>query len=246
MDIRLFRKRLQTLYANLNNTDYLQASIDMKAFLALLRDEQLIQEIITSLPSNAIDIDHWADEVYTAGAIKMPEGEPERVALCLAILEKYKDDIEQVAYRFHIASSGRADHIRYYVDCVARPVYQYIDRKLNEQEIEATSVSQTIINAANMIYIGGDNYGSVTQNNSDAMHLLGNLTEEVKKTVDLDTDAKRAVIANIDTVKAQITSTRPSTQIIKTAWDAIKAASHTAGAITLVQQISELLQAHTK
>ncbi|HEU4966096.1 MAG TPA: hypothetical protein VFT53_01270 [Candidatus Saccharimonadales bacterium] len=246
MDIRLIRKQLNTLSANLNNTDYMRATTDIKAFLAFLSREQLIKNLIDKLPVPTMEVEQWATELYgNAGSITLPEDEEERVAFCLKVLDVYKDNLDQVAFSFHIASNAGTDHVRYYLECIARPVYQYIDQKLHEQEIDSTSVSQTMITAEHVIFVGGNNYGTISQNNNDAMQLFNKLAEEIKKS-ELDTNTKLEAVANIDTMKSQVVLPKPNWHIVKMAWETVRVASHTAGVITLIEQINTLIQAHIK
>jgi hypothetical protein len=116
-----------------------------------------------------------------------------------------------------------------------------LDTELHRKELETEPVSSTSITAGNVIMINGDNYGAISQNNNEAIHLLNELASKISNAAELEKDEKLEAIANIDTVKAQMSLPKPNWQIVKLAWSAVSTAATTAGAIDLVEKISKLL-----
>jgi hypothetical protein len=231
---------LQTLFSNLNSADYRKANIEIKALLKFMTSQPDLSEIVDGLPTNKVDIEQWSNEVWHQANYEMPEDEQERAAFCLAVLELYRDDPTQIAFKFQISSSGVTDHVREYIDTIARPLYQYLDQAMHEKELQATPISEMQVTANNFVMIQGNNYGTISQTNNDAIQLLGQLAEAINKS-QIETDKKLEAIANIDTIKAQLSSSKPSKEILRLAWQTVNAAAVIAGATSFAQQIIHLV-----
>lgn len=241
METRRVRKELQVLYATLNTVDYRSAQTAINDFLDFLKDEEIVADIITPLPKNSVDIDEWVKTLWNTADLALPRDKKERMAFLLAVIERYKDDIMEIVHYFHSSGKGMSNHVHEYVESIIRPVYQYLDTELHRKELETEPVSSTSITAGNVIMINGDNYGAISQNNNEAIHLLNELASKISNAAELEKDEKLEAIANIDTVKAQMSLPKPNWQIVKLAWSAVSAAATTAGAIDLVEKISKLL-----
>lgn len=243
MDIRLVRKQLQVEFANLNSADYDAASIAANDFLDFINSNEIIREIRASLPENEINIDQWIKDFHASRDLSLPRNKQERVSFLLAVLEEYKDDLLQISLPFHAGSTKYIDHIRKYLDTMVKPIYQYFDNELRHRELAAEPVSTTAITANNSIIISGNNYGSVSQTNIDAVHTLDELSEVLQKSESLTSEQKLEAVNNIDTIKNQIVSPKPNKQIIKLAWDTVSAMATTAGAAEFVTKIAQLIAA---
>jgi len=240
MDIRLIRKQLQIEFTNLNTSDYDSAEIAATDFFDFIYDNVITHEIIEKLPTNNIDVGEWVKNFYNT-ELTMPRDKKERISFLLAVLDVYKSDLLPISHYFHVGSNKIIDHIRKYVDTMVKPIYQYLDNELHIKEIEMSPVSTTSITANNSIIISGNNYGSVTQANSNTFELLGNLSEVLRNSAELTNDQKVEAINNIDTIKNQIVSPKPNKQIIKLAWQTVSAIATVSGASEFVEKIAELL-----
>lgn len=240
MEIRLVRKKFQTLYGNLLSAEYRQAETTTKAFIDYLKAQPLLGKILHALPGNTIDIDAWAKELWSSSNLGMPDNEPLRVSFCLAVLEKYKDDPTQIAHMFHISSNGITDHVRVYLESVAKPVYQYFDQELTEQEFRAEPLSAMGINANNVVIIQGHNYGTIAQSSSDAIKALDELVTMLQA-ADLADNAKIDAIASADTIKAQFARSVPDRGILRLAWPTVKDTAELVGASELVARLEKVI-----
>lgn len=242
MDIRLIRKELQVQFSNMNNVDYNNSASVANEFWDFLHETNEISELIHQLPENTVDVDNWLQETYQTYNVTMPRNKAERIALLLAILEKHKDDLVSVSHYFHVGSKKFADHIHKFVDVIVRPIYQYLDSELHKQELAAEPLSGTSITATNAIVIGGNNYGSISQSNNEAVQLLSRLSDELLKSSLLTDQQKIEAVSNIDTMKSQTLSPNPNKQILNLAWQTVSAMATTAGATELVSKITQLIQ----
>lgn len=241
MEIRLARKELQVVFANLNNADYTNASIAAKDFLDFLHDDPEAMQIIESLPKCEMDLNKWQQNLYNDQDGDLPRKKSERVALMLAILEKNQDDLTSISISFRSGARGVTDHIRKYVDDMVRPIYQYVDSELHKKELSAEPVSTTWITASNSVVINGDNYGSISQVNNEAVQLLGELSKIIRETIDLKPEEKLEVVSNIDTIKNQMVSPKPNPQIIKLAWQTVSSMANVSGASDLIVKLAPFI-----
>lgn len=241
MDIRLVRKQLQTEFANLNTADFDAASLAANDFFDYIHNSDIINEIIKKLPKNVIDIDQWGKDFYNQQEMNLPRDKQERVAFFLAFLEKHKDDLLSIAHYFRAGSSKFVDHIRKYIDIMVKPIYQYLDNELHIKELEVSPVSTTSITANHSIIINGNNYGSISQENTETVQSLTELSETLQKSDELTDEQKLEAINNIDTIKNQVMSPKPNKQIIKLAWQTVSAMATTAGATDFVAKVAHLL-----
>lgn len=244
MEIRLARKELQTAFSDLNNADLTNVSIATDDFLDLVHSNTEILEVISSLPICTIDVEQWQKDLYSSQELELPRDKAERISLMLAVLEKNKKDLASVSIAFRVGSNKIIDHIRAYIDSMVRPIYRYVDGELHRKELAAEPVSNTSITATNAVFIGGNNYGSISQESNDTVRLLGELSDALQKSADLTDDQKLEVVSNIDTVKNQIVSSKPNVQIIKLAWQAVTAMANVSGATDLVAKIIPLLASY--
>lgn len=240
MDIRLIRKQLNIEFSNLNTADFDSAEIAANDFFNFLHDTKIISEMIVRLPENTIDIDEWVRSLYN-NSLSLPRDKQERISFLLAVLEKYKDDLITISHHFYAGSRKIIDHIRKYIDTMVKPIYQYFDNELHAKELEASPVSTTSITANNSIIINGNNYGSVSQTNIDAVQSLSELSELLQKSDRLTANQKLEAINNIDTIKNQVVSPNPNKQIIKLAWQTVSTMANIAGATDLVSKLAILL-----
>lgn len=241
MDIRLVRKQLQIEFANLNSADFDSANLLANDFYDFIYKSDLIKGIVTTLPKNTIEVDQWIKDFYNQQSQDLPRDKKERIAFFLAVLEKYKDDLRSIAHIFRAGSNKYIDHIRKYIDLMVKPIYQYIDNELHIKELEVSPISNTSITANNSIIISGNNYGSVSQTNIRTIESLGELSEVLQKSNELTDDQKLEAINNIDTVKYQVMSPKPNSQIIKLAWQTVESMATVAGAADLVTKIAHLI-----
>ncbi len=241
MDVRLIRKQLQVEFANLNSADYDSAEIAASDFLDFLYNTKLLHEMIAVLPKNTIDIDEWVKGLYNT-QLSLPRNKQERMSFLLAVLEKYKDDLLSIGHHFNAGGSRKIiDHIRKYIDTMVRPIYQYFDNELHIKELEVSPVSTTSITANHSIIISGNNYGSVSQTNIDAVRTLDELSEALQKSEELTSEQKLEAVNNIDTIKNQIVSPKPNKQIINLAWNTVSAMATTAGATDFITKVTTLI-----
>lgn len=240
MDIRLIRKQLNIEFSNLNTADFDSAEIAANDFFNFLHDTKIISEMIVRLPEKTIDIDEWVRSLYN-NSLSLPRDKQERISFLLAVLEKYKDDLITISHHFYAGSRKIIDHIRKYIDTMVKPIYQYFDNELHAKELEASPVSTTSITANNSIIINGNNYGSVSQTNIDAVQSLSELSELLQKSDRLTANQKLEAINNIDTIKNQVVSPNPNKQIIKLAWQTVSTMANIAGATDLVSKLAILL-----
>lgn len=241
MDIRLVRKQLQIEFANLNSADFDAASLAASDFFDFIHDTSVTHEIIEKLPKNTIDVDQWEKDFYNNQDLDLPRNKAERVSFFLAFLDKHKDDLLSIAHYFRAGSNHYVDHIRKYVDTMVKPIYQYIDGELHIKELEVSPVSTTSITANNSIIINGNNYGSVSQTNIEAVQSLSELSEALQKSDKLTDEQKLEAANNIDTIKSQVLSPKPNTQIMKLAWQTVTAMANIAGAADLVAKVIHLI-----
>lgn len=241
MDIRLVRKQLQVQFANLNSTDFDMASIAANDFLDFINDTPAISVILKSLPKNELDVEQWGKDFYSNRQISLPRDKRERMSFLLAFLELHKDDLLSISHYFRAGSSKFIDHIRKYIDTMVKPIYQYIDNELHIKELEVSPVSTTSITANHSIIISGNNYGSVSQTNIEALELLGKLSEVIQKSEELTDEQKLETINNIDTIKNQAVSPKPNKQIIDLAWGTVSAMASIAGATDLAVKTAALI-----
>lgn len=240
MDIRLIRKQLQTEFTNLNTADFDSAEIAANDFFDFLHSTEIISAMISSLPSNGVNIDEWAKTLHDT-TLSLPRNKQERISFLLAVLDKYKDDLLSVAHYFHASSNKYVDHIRKYIDTMVKPIYQYFDNELHIKELEVSPVSTVSITANNSIIINGNNYGPVSQTNIDTVQALSELSETIQKSSELTGEQKLEAVNNIDTIKNQAVSPRPNKQIIKLAWNTVSGMATIAGATDLIAKIAVLL-----
>lgn len=241
MDIRLVRKQLQVEFANLNSADFDSVEIAANDFLDFLHSAKLITEMIAAFPENTIDIDEWVKSLYNT-QLSLPRNKQERMSFLLAVLEKYKDDLLSIGRHFNAGGSRKIiDHIRKYIDVMVRPIYQYFDNELHVKELEMSPVSATSITANHSIIISGNNYGSVSQTNIDAVRALDELSEALQKSEQLTGEQKLEAVNNIDTIKNQVVSPKPNKQIIQLAWGTVSAMATTAGAADFATKVSTLI-----
>lgn len=241
VEIRLARKELQVRYGNLNNADYRNAQVAIHDFLDFITEEKLTNSIITELPTNDLSIEEWQQKLYNSMDLSLPKDRKERIAFLLDVLDKYRDDVMPIAHSFHLSSSKITDHVHYYIENIALPVYQYLDSALHKKEIESEPVSSTTITAGNVVMINGDNFGSISQHNNETIQLLNKLASEMQKSDKIQASEKLEVIGNIDTIKSQMALPKPNMEIVKLAWKFVSVAATSAGVIDLVEKISKLL-----
>lgn len=241
VDIRLIRKQLQIEYANLNAADFDSASLAASDFYDFIQETGEIRKILNALPDNSVDLDDWMANFYNQQEMDIPRKKQERISFFLAFLEKNKGDLLSIAHYFRGGSSKYIDHIRKYIDTMVKPIYQYIDNELHIIELESSPLSPTSITANHSIIINGNNYGSISQTNIEAVELLGQLSENLQKSNSLSAEQKLEAANNIDTIKSQVISPKPNAQIIKLAWQTVSAAANIAGAADLASKIAQLI-----
>jgi hypothetical protein len=102
------------------------------------------------------------------------------------------------------------------------------------------------VTAENVVMINGDNYGSISQTTNETIQLLSQLASEIQESSELDKDAKLEAVANIDTVKAQMSLPKPNFQIVKLAWSAVKLIAYAPNFLDTIDKISKLLPPHLR
>lgn len=246
MEIRRIRKELQVLFGNMNTADYRGAELAINDFLDFIEEEKPTKDVLESLPANKIDIDAWVQTLWNAADLSLPRNKQERISFLLAILKKYRDDYMPIISVFHASGKGLTSHFREYVDAIAKPIYQYLDLTLQQQELETEPVSSMSVTAENVVMINGDNYGSISQTTNETIQLLSQLASEIQESSELDKDAKLEAVANIDTVKAQMSLPKPNFQIVKLAWSAVKLIAYAPNFLDTIDKISKLLPPHLR
>lgn len=108
-------------------------------------------------------------------------------------------------------------------------------------------LSSIQINNMNGVLVMNDNLGTITQTNTEGIQDLDQLID-ILKTSSIPQGDKREVIADVETVKTQLTKQHPDSSIISRAWASIVTSLQATGLIAQaaenVEKIRQLLSPH--
>jgi hypothetical protein len=114
-------------------------------------------------------------------------------------------------------------------------------------KFKSKPLSSIQINNMNGVLVMNDNLGTITQTNTEGIQDLDKLIE-LLKSADISSDDKREIIADVETVKTQLTKQKPSGTIVASAWTGIKAALQSTGlmlqAAENVEKIKQIVEPH--
>jgi hypothetical protein len=96
-----------------------------------------------------------------------------------------------------------------------------------------------IMNLQGVTVVGENNI--VFNQHTELFRSLDILDTEIQKSGQLDDEQKLASHADIETIKSQLSKSQPSREILKTAWEGVKAAATIAGVIGLCQTVAALI-----
>jgi hypothetical protein len=90
------------------------------------------------------------------------------------------------------------------------------------------------------IFVNGANTGNINQNTKEVFETIDKLINVVA-TAEIENTKKMELVANAETIRAQITSPTPNTDIIKKAWEVVNNATlFGAAAVTVAPLLTQL------
>lgn len=135
--LQTIRSKLQENYQLLERATWDAFQSELRLFFQSLEDTPIIKSILDELRTVSVDVGSWQTLVNKERSFRLPDGYDykQRAALCLAILEKIKNDSNQyaVTQMFSLISSSSrvADHVNSFITNVLRPFYSYIDSRID-------------------------------------------------------------------------------------------------------------------
>jgi hypothetical protein len=139
---------------------------------------------------------------------------------------------------FHDGQVGLGMH-RHYYRITAKGVNAMEHQ--SEFTIKTQAASISITNQNGVAIVGDGNTVSVT--GSDLTSLLITLKALVQGSSSLTTEAKSDAVADIQTIEAQLTKTKPNREILSSAWKGVESVVTAAEFSSLVVHISEFVRA---
>ena len=76
---------------------------------------------------------------------------------------------------------------------------------------------------------------------SNVSVILSQLAETIKGDPDITEDAKQDALGDLETIRAQVSKSKPDTGIIKTAWEGVKIVVTAKEAVALLKEAAALL-----
>lgn len=135
--LQTVRSKLQENYQLLERATWDAFQSELRLFFQSLEDTHIIKSILDELRTVSVDVGSWQALVNKERSFRLPDGYDykQRAALCLAILEKIKNDNNQyaVSQMFSLISSSSrvADHVSSFTTNILRPFYSYIDSRID-------------------------------------------------------------------------------------------------------------------
>ena len=240
MEIRILRKELQQEYANVSNADHNNIHYILEDFINFIIQNEKLNKIIQAIPPHEIEIEKWVSESNRNGTVDIPKDKAKRTKFFMDLIQWIEGDVYKVSRGF---SPGRKlnDHVSTFVEYFVFPVYQYLDAILLREEVESEPISNTVIKESNVIIVNGTNYGSISQNNHQAIKELSELSVKITGNEEIAKQDQLKSVINIDTMKAQLLNDNPNKEILKISRDAVLSAASAAGAAHLLKSINEMV-----
>jgi hypothetical protein len=135
--LQTIRSKLQENYQLVERATWDAFQSELRLFFQFLENTYMVKSILDELRTVSVDVGAWQALVNKERSFRLPDGYDykQRAALCLAILEKIKNDRNQyaVTQMFSLISSSSrvADHVNSFITNVLRPFYSYIDSRID-------------------------------------------------------------------------------------------------------------------
>ncbi|HUW24618.1 MAG TPA: hypothetical protein VMW04_03250 [Patescibacteria group bacterium] len=112
------------------------------------------------------------------------------------------------------------------------------DSKFSQKALSSVTIEAE--EGANVIFVSGHQYGTISQASGSSINDLDKLIGIIKE-AQLSDEEKRNLVGDIEVIKAQLIKPNPTKKIIQAAWSAVGIAANLSGAHDLVTKIGQQL-----